>query len=111
MSAATLWRALRALGWTREKKHFAAAERDEAERAAWWVEHAGLDPAQIVSVDEGGSNPGHGTALRLVAQRRARGAKTATQPRGQHHAAAPRSHPKDCWSRWSWKAARPSKCS
>jgi transposase len=33
-----------------------AAERDEKERAAWRVEHADLDPAQIVSVDESGSN-------------------------------------------------------
>ena len=40
-----------------KKKHLLSAERDEAERAAWREAHAGLDPAQIVSVDESGSNP------------------------------------------------------
>ena len=34
-----------------------SAERDEEERAAWRAQNAGLDPAQIVSVDESGSNP------------------------------------------------------
>jgi hypothetical protein len=33
-----------------------ASERDEAERAAWWVETAQLDPAALVFVDESGTN-------------------------------------------------------
>lgn len=40
-----------------QKKRLLSAERDEAERAAWRAQNAGLDPAQIVSVDESGNNP------------------------------------------------------
>ena len=44
-----------------QKKQLAASERDEAERAAWRKEHADLNPARLVFVDESGSN----TALAL----------------------------------------------
>ena len=44
-------------GLDTKKKHFVSAGRDAAERAAWRETQAGLDPAQIVSVDESGSNP------------------------------------------------------
>lgn len=43
-------------GLDAQKKHWVNAGRDEAERAAWKAAHARLDPAQIVSVDESGSN-------------------------------------------------------
>ena len=55
VSVATLHRARRALDWTHKKK-LTASERDEAERAAWRQAHAGLKPADLVFVDESGSN-------------------------------------------------------
>ena len=48
--------AIARLEWTR-KKRLLSAERDEEERAAWREHNAGLDTAQIVSVDESSSNP------------------------------------------------------
>jgi transposase len=55
VSAATLHRARRALAWTHKKK-LTASERDEAERADWRQTHAALEPADLVFVDESGSN-------------------------------------------------------
>jgi hypothetical protein len=52
------------------KKSVIASERDEAARAAWRQEAAGLDPAQFVCVDESG------THTRLTRQR-------ARAPRGE----------------------------
>lgn len=47
---------LAAAGLDTQKKQLAASERDEAERTAWREEHAGLNPARLVFVDESGSN-------------------------------------------------------
>jgi transposase len=44
------------LGLEAQKKRLVAAERDEAERAEWRQAHAGLKPADLVFVDESGSN-------------------------------------------------------
>ena len=44
-------------GLDTQKKQLAASERDEAERAAWREQHAGLRPSRLVFVDESGSNP------------------------------------------------------
>lgn len=52
---------LATVGLDAQKKQLAASERDEAERAAWRKEHADLNPARLVFVDESGSN----TALAL----------------------------------------------
>ena len=52
LSEATMWRALRRLGWTYTKKTLAANERDEEARAAWRAEGATLDPQRLVCVAE-----------------------------------------------------------
>ncbi len=50
------------------KKTVRASERDEAKRASWQAAIAGLDPAELVFVDESGTNlsmtPRYGRALR-----------------------------------------------
>ena len=55
LSEATMWRAIRRLGWT-PKKALAASERDEQARKAWREAAAQLDPEQLVFVDESGTN-------------------------------------------------------
>src|SRR5262249_28263893 len=63
-----------------QKKTVVASERDEAERAAWRDEAAGLAPADLGFVDESSTN-------RALTPRRARA------PRGQRAVgAAPRNH-------------------
>jgi transposase len=52
-----------------QKKRLVASERDEAARAAWRREAAGLDPAALVFVDETGSH----TALTRLRARAPRG--------------------------------------
>ena len=48
----------RCAGWaSRSKKVLRAAERDEDRRAAWWETMELCDPALLVFVDEGGTNP------------------------------------------------------
>ena len=54
VSAGTMGRRLRQLGWTRKKKVLVAAERDEEKRAAWWEAMAGVDIRRLVFVDESG---------------------------------------------------------
>ena len=58
-----------------QKKQIAASERDEGERAAWRKEHADLNPARLVFVDESGSN----TALALRYGWAPRGERAAGQ--------------------------------
>ena len=66
---------LAAVGLDAQKKQLAASERDEAERAAWRQEHAGLNPARLVFVDESGSH----TALALRYGWAPRGERAAGQ--------------------------------
>jgi transposase len=51
-----------------QKKRLTASERDEAERQSWRQTHGALNPADLVFVDESGSNlalaPRYGWALR-----------------------------------------------
>src|SRR5215213_7803527 len=53
---------------SRSKKVLFAAERDDAERAAWWAAIQTRDPATLVFVDESGTNlamtPRYGRAPR-----------------------------------------------
>ncbi len=63
-----------------QKKTVVASERDEAARAAWRADAAGLDPAALVFVDESSTN-------RAMTPRRARA------PRGERAVgSAPRNH-------------------
>ncbi|MBA2755229.1 MAG: hypothetical protein H0U40_12335 [Chloroflexia bacterium] len=55
VSIATMSRVLRGFGIT-VNKTLHAIERDEANRATWRGELAGLDPADLVVVDESGTN-------------------------------------------------------
>ena len=56
LSEATMWRAMRRLGWTQKKKTLAASERDEEARAAWREAIARRHPADFVFVDESGTH-------------------------------------------------------
>jgi transposase len=56
LSEATMWRAIRRLGWTPKKRHWQEAERDEQARTAWREAAASLDSEQLVFVDESGTN-------------------------------------------------------
>ncbi len=56
LSEATMWRAIRRLGWTQKQKTLAASERNEEARSAWREASAQLDPQQLVFVDESGTN-------------------------------------------------------
>jgi transposase len=73
LSEATMWRALRRLGWT-HKKPMAASERHEDERTTWRAEMATVDPRRLVFVDESST---HTSLTRLYAwaphDQRARG--------------------------------------
>ena len=51
LSEATMWRAIRRLGWTHKKRHWQKAERDEEARKAWREAAAQLDPEQLVFVE------------------------------------------------------------
>jgi transposase len=56
LSEATMWRAIRRLGWTHKKKSLVATERNEQTRAAWREQMAGRDPERFVFVDESGTH-------------------------------------------------------
>ncbi len=56
LSEATMWRAIRRLGWTYKNRHWQLSERDEEARAVWRAAAAQLDPEQLVFVDESGTN-------------------------------------------------------
>jgi transposase len=58
VSESTLSRVLRRLGFTRKKKTIGAAERDEAERAAFWALMKTLNVEDVIVVDESGSRIG-----------------------------------------------------
>ena len=61
-------------GAAAQKKHLVAAERDEVARAAWWAEEAdGLDPADLVFLDETSTH----TALTRMRARAPRGERAA----------------------------------
>jgi transposase len=58
VSESTLSRAFRRMGWTRKKKTIGAAERDEAERAAYRAVMKTLKVEDVVVLDESGSRIG-----------------------------------------------------
>ena len=56
VSAATMSRALRRLGWPLKKSRSTPASATRTVRAAWRAEVAALDPAAFVFVDESGTH-------------------------------------------------------
>ena len=56
LSEATMWRAIRRLGWTHKKSHWQPASATRRHATAWREAAAQLDPEQFVFVDESGTN-------------------------------------------------------
>lgn len=58
VSASTMSRVVRQVGWTRKKKTTGATERDEKARAAWREQCKEFDATKLVVIDECGTHVG-----------------------------------------------------